>query len=306
MCAALVVVTYLLIFERHTLTYMQNLVAISERWERMPGMTGTTRDLAGVSYIPDLDGFVACLTEGEIVLTKDDGITEAVGAVDGGIAGSGWAPDCELFSVISKSGNLLFLSNSFDPIGEVEVDQGRPVDKASVSWRGDGSFAAVLIQRGTEAFLRTWNREGMPFSPMVSVPFGPAAVAFQPSGVFIAVGAPTGIGLYELNGQSRGSIATRFPPEQLAWDASSDALCALCGQQVCVFSLSNGRWYQRWTLLDPTVSSVVWDASVPLRLKLGHADGSVRVLTFVWDVIFGDDQHTVAVRDGGMCCLLSP
>ena len=99
----------------------------------------------------------------------------------------------------------------------------------------------MLLQRGSECSLRTWDRSGNPVSPVIAVPLAAAAVAFQPSGVFIALAAPTGIALHELNGQSRGSIATKVPPRQLAWDASSDALCALCGQ-VAVFSLQNGRW----------------------------------------------------------------
>lgn len=74
-----------------------------------------------------------------------EGNIQPVGDIEGGILGCAWSNDQEMFLIVTSSGSLLLLNNSFEvleeqPLENMDTSVQSPV---LISWRSDGENVSV-------------------------------------------------------------------------------------------------------------------------------------------------------------------
>ncbi|KAJ2079072.1 putative elongator complex protein 1 [Coemansia sp. RSA 988] len=229
-----------------------NIVAVTregvqQRIGTLPVSADNSR-LAGVQYLMEREIVVVVLVTGELfTIGATTGDVELVGAVDAGIAGAAWSPDEEVLALVTSEDRLLLMTQEFEVLAEVAVEQatasqhvavgwgsaetqyrGRgdgeaeeSTDKTTVSddrrlqitWRGDGAFFAVSRAETTRGRkLRIYTREGAQHSTGEQMQRMGAAASWRPSGRLVAVGgqsedARAVVEFVERNGQRHGGFA---------------------------------------------------------------------------------------------------
>ena len=270
----------------------------------------------GVEYIAELRGVCIAVASGELILVApdpdDDHATttarggakvgeagvqipagavgpectpECVGAVSSGIRAMRWNPDGEILLLASGDGQLVCMNKDFFVLAEAPLC--RTTATASLSWRGDGAYAASLtLEDGDETpRLRVWSRgdlephsdgEVSPSSPLESGGGGKDVatgldssssppLAWQPRGALVAAAsARGGVVFFERNGLRRGGFdlprdGAGDRVRGLAWSPDSSALCVTTtgdsAHGVQVWTRGNMRWYLKREMRYPRASS---------------------------------------------------
>ena len=284
----------------------------------------------GVEYIAELRGVCIAVASGELILVAPDPdddhatttarggakvgeagvqipagavgpecIPECVGAVSSGIRAMRWNPDGEILLLASGDGQLVCMNKDFFVLAEAPLC--RTTATASLSWRGDGAYAASLtLEDGDETpRLRVWSREDLephsdgevsPSSPLESGGGGKDVatgldssssppLAWQPRGALVAAAsAGGGVVFFERNGLRRGGFdlprdGAGDRVRALAWSSDSSALCVTVSGDsahgVQVWTRGNMHWYLKREMRYPRVE--VSDGS-PSRAPLVRWD----------------------------------
>jgi hypothetical protein len=115
-----------------------------------------------IAFIQELESLVIVCRDGEIwkftPMTKS---IDNVGSFDVGIYSAQWSPNEETLAVATKNQTIVLMSTSFDPRGEVHVDEalGAQIDSVLLSWRGDSKFFSVSyhVTGGWKAYTKDLN-----------------------------------------------------------------------------------------------------------------------------------------------------
>ena len=227
--------------------------------------------VVGVEYIAELRGVCIAAASGELILVAPDPdddhatttargaatvgeagakipagairpecIPECVGAVPSGIRAMRWNPDGEILLVATGDGQLVCMNKDFFVLAEAPLGTSGGervgVAAASLSWRGDGAYAASLtLEVGdAEPRLRVWSREDLephsegevsPAFPLESGVVHDASSGAEPSGG--GVESP-----------SISAVESSAPP--LAWQPRGALVAAASARGGVVFFERNG------------------------------------------------------------------
>lgn len=115
-----------------------------------------------IAFIQELESLVIVCRSGEIwkftPMTKD---IDNAGSFETGIYSAKWSSNEENLAVATKNQTIVLLSSSFDPRGEVHVDEslGGQIDNVLLSWRGDSKFFNVSyhVPEGWKAYTKDLN-----------------------------------------------------------------------------------------------------------------------------------------------------
>lgn len=302
--------------------------------------------VVGVEYIAELRGVCIAAASGELILVAPDPdddhatttargaatvgeagakipagavgpecIPECVGAVPSGIRAMRWNPDGEILLVATGDGQLVCMNKDFFVLAEAPLGaSGERVGTAaaSLSWRGDGAYAASLtLEVGdAEPRLRVWSREDLephsegevsPASPLesgvayvsssspdeagggVESPSISAAessappLAWQPRGALVAAAsARGGVVFFERNGLRRGGF-------DLPRDGAGDRVRALAwssdSSALCVTTAGDSaHGVQVWTR-----GNMRWYLKREMRYPRVSSGGFQRAPLVRWD-----------------------
>ena len=303
--------------------------------------------VVGVEYIAELRGVCIAAASGELILVAPDPdddhatttargaatvgeagakipagairpecIPECVGAVPSGIRAMRWNPDGEILLVATGDGQLVCMNKDFFVLAEAPLGTSGGervgVAAASLSWRGDGAYAASLtLEVGdAEPRLRVWSREDLEphsegeVSPASPLEFGVAYVsssspdeagggvespsisaaessapplAWQPRGALVAAAsARGGVVFFERNGLRRGGF-------DLPRDGAGDRVRALAwssdSSALCVTTAGDSaHGVQVWTR-----GNMRWYLKREMRYPRPSSGGFERAPLVRWD-----------------------
>ncbi|WDK09737.1 IKI3 family protein [Colletotrichum graminicola] len=188
------------------------LVRLSDHHQQQQIKSRTVTSWDAPSPSPDLptdrvvdlhhfaDSIATCviLEGGDIVTVKEDDAgrdgdvqIEIVGSIDAGIAAARWSPDEELLVVVTKEGNAVFMSRTFDPIADVAMtaDDLKLSKHVSVGWgKKETQFQGKGAKAMRDPTIPEKVDEGL---PSVNED-GSAAVSWRGDGAYVAVNSVAG------------------------------------------------------------------------------------------------------------------
>ncbi|KAL3695969.1 hypothetical protein R1sor_010045 [Riccia sorocarpa] len=284
-----------------------------------------------MEYLLEKEALVLAMASGDMLqLTPSTQELEVVGAVAGGVVSMALSPDGELLVVATGAGQLLLMTQDWDVLYEIPINQTPgsstsgliPPGGVQISWRGDGKYFATLVSFDSSACegkkeptssLKVWEREtGALHSCGEPIASLQPALSWSPNGSRIATAfsradiekPPMGL-FFERNGLKRDSFEILAPQsarvESLVWNADSDLLAVLIRSEewdaVQVWNCNNYHWYlkQEWRIPPEEKVNFFWDPEKPLSIMLWTAVGSLRKIDLCWksSVIEGETSFVI-------------
>jgi elongator complex protein 1 len=137
------------------------------------------------------------LEGGDIVTVAEDADgangahIEIVGSIDAGIAAARWSPDEELLLVVTKDGNAIFMSSTFDPLEEkLMTDEDLKASKhVSVGW---GKKETQFEGRGAKALRDPTIPLKVDQGVLSARDDGATTISWRGDGAFVAVNSIAG------------------------------------------------------------------------------------------------------------------
>lgn len=192
-----------------------------------------------------------------------------------------------------------------------------------ITWREDGQMFAVSFVGPHGRMFKVFDKEGaLKFTSEKMNDLHPA-IAWRPSGTWIAVPHEfpnkSTIALFEKNGLRHREIVLPFnfktePVVSLKWNAGSDVLAVetvLEGKtNLYLFTIGNYHWYLKQTLcFESTLSTFVWDNRIgeEKTMHVALADGTLATYSWNYKIdsnqahlenLNTDDRALVGVIDG--------
>lgn len=177
-----------------------------------------------------------------------------------------------------------------DPTMPDKIDEGVPSPnddhRASISWRGDGSYLAVsTIESGSRRIIRVYSREGVLDSVSEPVDGLEGALSWRPAGNLIAgiqrFNDRVDVVFFERNGLRHGQFNLRLSPEQLQtpnqhirllWNSDSTVLAVVLSDCTQLWTMGNYHWYLKHEFASSNllpISPLVWHTEKSLRFIAG-------------------------------------
>lgn len=131
------------------------------------------------------------LEGGDIVTIQEqdsDAHIEIVGSIDTGIAAARWSPDEELLILVTKTGNVIFMGSTFDPVTEVEMTAAdlRASKHVSVGWgKKETQFQGRGARAQRDPTIPERVDEGL---PSVNED-GATTISWRGDGAYVAINA---------------------------------------------------------------------------------------------------------------------
>eukprot|EP01033_Poteriospumella_lacustris_P009082 gene9081-6530_t len=172
--------------------------------------------------------------------------------IDGGIHAASWSPDYSCLAILTGNNTMLLMSNTWEPISEIDFPAFDPQSPVGLSWKGDGELLSVVSQDASDNtyHARIYNKSLQLYATGRNVADGPAAIlkglggctAFAPNGTLVAVYQRRAaelpqVAFLEKNGLRHGDFDLRKPPpvpsdiqvgdwdvKQLSWDMTSTVI----------------------------------------------------------------------------------
>lgn len=173
-----------------------------------------------------------------------------------------------------------------DPTIPEKVDQGKlsPNDdgRTSVSWRGDGAYAAIsTVESASRRLIRVYTRDGELDGVSEPVDGLEGALSWRPAGNLMAgiqrFSDHVDVVFFERNGLRHGQFTLRSTENLLdpsvriglQWNTDSTVLAVTFGSTVQLWTTGNYHWYlKREILLQSPCSHVSWHPEKALRLAI--------------------------------------
>ena len=123
-----------------------------------------------ISYVAEMDNLLVVSEEGlilghsveldsRVALNKNEEILP-VGDIDGGILACAWSYDQEMLLVVTKSGVLVLLNNSFEVLNESRLDPASTASSILLSWRSDGENVSInYLQSSGSRCIRVLTKD---------------------------------------------------------------------------------------------------------------------------------------------------
>ncbi|CAM6119410.1 unnamed protein product [Calypogeia fissa] len=271
-----------------------------------------------MEFLLDKEMLVLGLAAGDIFqFDPESQELELVGAVEGGIVSLALSPDGELLVVATGLGKLLLMTQDWDVLHEMPLDQPPGSSRSEhiqsgglqISWRGDGKYFSTLAAQhnsssservSSTSSIKVWERDtGTLHSNGEPLSYLEPALSWSPSGACIATAsnradtreAPVVV-LFERNGLKRGSFGILATPESkvlsLQWNSNSELLAAVIRDNdwdcIQVWYRSNFHWYlkQEWRYAASDNVKMSWDPEKPLHLLCWTASGRLNRISLCW------------------------
>jgi elongator complex protein 1 len=202
---------------------------------------------------------VALSREGSIVTADENGESQSgelenldqIGVIDGGIRAASWSPDYSSLTIVTGNNTLLLMSNTWEPISEIDLPPITPGSSLEVSWKGDGELLSITSQDAADQcyYARIYTKALQLHAVGRNVADGPAgilkgvgsSIAFAPNGTLVAIYQRKAaelpqVAFLEKNGLRHGDFDLRKPPlpndltvgdwdvSHLAWDMTSTVM----------------------------------------------------------------------------------
>jgi hypothetical protein len=156
-------------------------------------MIGETGSLICISR----SGIICSIQTNRVTESWND-LPEIEGCVDDGIADACLSPDQTCLLIVTNNNTLLLMTNTFDLISEVPIENRVSGSPCCLSWSGDSlQFALYSVdQVDTIPRIRLYNRDLILLNESRTAADGPSAivknllpcVSYAPNGSMIAVG----------------------------------------------------------------------------------------------------------------------
>ncbi|KAI0527653.1 hypothetical protein KFK09_003258 [Dendrobium nobile] len=288
--------------------------------------------ITAMDYLMEKEALVLGTSDGCLILhTVDDGTTEVVGRVEGGVKYIACSPDGALLAITSGIGRLLVITNDWEVLHESDLNlkndaigdvDGYPYEfYAPISWRGDGKYFATLggLHECSSKKLKIWEREsGMLHSETEAKAFVGEALDWMPSGAKVATAYNCEIGtnpiivFFEKNGLERNSLCMDEPAKinLIRWNCSSDLLATsvACAQHdaIKIWFFGNNHWYLKQEIRYSKREGVkfMWNPTKPMTLICWTLDGRITTYSFVWMTALTTNSTALVVD--GTKLLVSP
>ncbi|CDP00058.1 unnamed protein product [Coffea canephora] len=305
-----------------------SLSAAADSIDMEPGDYITSMD-----YLMEKEALIIGTSYGLLLLyIVDDGTTEVVGRVEGGIKCISPSPDGDLLGVITGFGQILVMTHDWDVLYEMALDD-HPGDvdvhepavssnyscESPISWRGDGKFFATLSKVHDALPLRkklkVWERDsGALHSVSEPMGFMGAVLDWMPSGAKIASvydrreekNSPS-IVFFEKNGLQRSSFGvndnTDVKVDSLKWNCNSELLAFVVRgedhESIRIWFFNNNHWYlkQEIRYLKQDGVKFIWDPTKPLQLISWTVDGQIMIYNFMWITAVMDNSTAFVIDD---------
>lgn len=166
---------------------------------------GVQEQWFGLDFLIIGSTVVALSREGSIVTADDNGDNHSgalenvdqIGVIDGGIHAASWSPDYSCLAILTGNNTMLLMSNTWEPISEIDFPAFNPQSPVGLSWKGDGELLSVVSQDVSDNtyHARIYNKSLQLHATGRNVADGPAAVlkglggctSFAPNGTLVAV-----------------------------------------------------------------------------------------------------------------------
>jgi elongator complex protein 1 len=138
------------------------------------------------------DGTICLVFEGgDVVLVREERPSgqeevEIVGSVDTGISAARWSPDEELLALLTKAGNVMFMTRHFDSVGETAMkdDDLASSKHVSVGW---GSAATQFKGKRAKALQDPTIPQKVDEGRLSPCDKGQFQISWRGDGAFVAV-----------------------------------------------------------------------------------------------------------------------
>lgn len=148
---------------------------------------------------------VALSREGSIVTADDNDESstsnlenvDQIGMIDGGIRAAAWNPDYSSLAIVTGNNTMLLMSNTWEPISEIDLNPFNMTAPVNISWKGDGELLSVVSQDSSDNtyYARIYNKSLQLHATGRNVAEGAAgilkgvggSVSFAPNGTLIAI-----------------------------------------------------------------------------------------------------------------------
>jgi elongator complex protein 1 len=189
---------------------------------------------------------------------------EIVGSIDAGIAAARWSPDEELLLVVTKDGNVIFMSSTFDPLEEKAMTEEdlKASKHVSVGW---GKKETQFEGRGAKALRDPTIPLKVDEGVLSSRDDGATTVSWRGDGAFVAVNSIVGqrrvIRVYSRDGElDSASEPVDGLESSLSWRPAGNLIAGIqrfvdCERVDVVFFERNGLRHGEFTLRS-TESSI--------------------------------------------------
>ncbi|KAK7424354.1 putative elongator complex protein 1 [Neonectria punicea] len=185
---------------------------------------------------------------------------EIVGSIDDGIAAARWSPDEELLAVVTKTGSVIFMGATFDPVTEVSmtVDDLKASKHVSVGW---GKRETQFQGRGAKALRDPTIPEKVDQGVPSPYEDGATTISWRGDGAYVAInavehGARRVIRVYSREGEldSASEPVDGFE-SSLSWRPEGNLMAGtqrFSDRVDVVFFERNGLRHGQFTLRSPT------------------------------------------------------
>jgi hypothetical protein len=163
-----------------------------ERWFYVQ-VIGETGSLISISH----SGTICSIQTNRVTESWNDH-PEIEGCVDDGIADACLSPDQTCILIVTNNNTLLLMTNTFDLISEIPIENRVPGSSCCLSWSGDSlQFALYSVDQADNIpRVRIYNRDLILLNESRTAADGPSAIvknllpclSYAPNGSMIAVG----------------------------------------------------------------------------------------------------------------------
>lgn len=229
--------------------------------------TGRTIWFGAERHTPVLQS-LACAPDGRLLATvADDCMLRLWDVATGTVIGHHMLPAVGFELRFSPDSARLAIAGADDSVGVYRVDDGERVASGagheawvqSVDWSPRGDRLASV---SNDATLRIWNATGCAELERRELGARAQAVAWSPSGAWLAVGLEGGdVVLLDAAGPFTEARRLRVDPDGahgLAWDASGQLLAIAGEQAVSIWEVGSGESITRLPHDAPYAHRVAW------------------------------------------------
>ena len=126
----------------------------------------------GVSYVAEMESLLVVTSQGYLLsralcvesvsAVNTQSQVEPVGDIEGGILTCAWSNDQEMLLIVTSSGSLVLLNNSFEVLNEghlEDVDPAAKPDAVHISWRSDSEYFCVSYPSSQRQQMCVYSKE---------------------------------------------------------------------------------------------------------------------------------------------------
>ena len=84
---------------------------------------------------------------------------EPVGEFEGGILACSWTNDQEILLIVTSTGSLVLLNNSFELLNESQLEDVDFSEPVSISWRSDGEYVAINYKSSQKRCIKIFTKD---------------------------------------------------------------------------------------------------------------------------------------------------